>query len=532
MNPKNSPQISAMARRRLLPISNPVATFAALTDNGQRPHTLMLESAEPSSRRTQKSMLFVSAALSVICRGAQVTLTALNHEGRALLPALTEHFQNYADENNADDTLTLTMPLPKNQKGCSENERLKCPSTLTVLRDLNNLLRRAMPYSEDAIYLTGAFAYDLVDQFENLPDATQDKNHFPDYQFYLADQIILIDHIAKKTEAVTLSFGAATHDELIAKLDNIESTLKSEKHTQEKVITDMRQVNHDRLHVDCDNAQFAAQVAQLKQHIVAGDVFQIVLSRSFYEPCRDAFAAYETLRALNPSPYLFTMNGGDFILFGASPESAVKVDGATRTIEIAPIAGTRRRGLRDDGTVDYDLDARIEADLRLDEKENAEHMMLVDLARNDVARVAKSGTRHVSSLLQTVRYSHVMHLVSRVEGTLRDDLDALHAYQVSMNMGTLTGAPKIRAMQLLREYEPTRRGHYGGTIGYLRGDGNFDTAIVIRAALVKNNVAEIRVGAGVVHDSDPAAEADETFRKAEAVLRALQTAEAGESVHV
>jgi anthranilate synthase component 1 len=264
----------------------------------------------------------------------------------------------------------------------------------------------------------------------------------------------------------------------------------------------------------------------MKQHIVAGDVFQIVPSRTFSMPCRDPLAAYASLRLLNPSPYLFFANLGEFVLFGASPESAVKVDGRLRSVEISPIAGTRPRGLHPDGTIDSDLDSRIEAELRLDEKENAEHMMLVDLARNDVARVSRPGTRYVVDLARIDHYSHVMHLVSRVRGSLRDDLDALHAYQASMNMGTLTGAPKIKAMQLIRQFERNRRGHYGGAVGYLGGDGSLDTAIVIRSALIQNGVAYVRAGAGVVHDSVPQLEADETRRKAAAVLQAIARANA------
>jgi anthranilate synthase component 1 len=206
-------------------------------------------------------------------------------------------------------------------------------------------------------------------------------------------------------------------------------------------------------------------------------------------------------------------------LFGASPETAVKVVG--RRVEIRPLAGTRPRGLDADGAVDPDLDSRFEAELRMDEKELAEHMMLVDLARNDVARVSQSGTRRVDRLLAVDRYSHVMHLVSYVSGCLRDDLDALHAYAASMNMGTLVGAPKIRAAELLRELEATRRGPYGGAVGYLSCDGEMDTAIVIRSALARGGTAFVRAGAGVVYDSDPRAEAMETRRKARAVLKAL-----------
>ena len=213
-----------------------------------------------------------------------------------------------------------------------------------------------------------------------------------------------------------------------------------------------------------------------------------------------------------------------FTLFGASPESALKYETTTNQVEIYPIAGTRPRGKRADGGIDFDLDSRIELELRTDMKENAEHMMLVDLARNDVARISEAGTRHVADLLKVDRYSHVMHLVSRVVGQLREDLDALHAYQACMNMGTLTGAPKIRAMQLIRDVEKARRGSYGGAVGYLTGEGDLDTCIVIRSAYIEDGIAQVQAGAGVVYDSNPQAEADETRGKAQAVISAIQTA--------
>ena len=278
-----------------------------------------------------------------------------------------------------------------------------------------------------------------------------------------------------------------------------------------------------RAHVEADlsDEQFAALVVQLKRHIVAGDVFQIVASRTFTAPCPDPLAAYARLREANPSPYLFYVVGGDSVVFGASPETAVKVHGAPRRVTIRPIAGTAPRGRTSTGAIDGDLDARREAALRLDEKETAEHMMLVDLARNDVARVSRPGTRQVTRLLTVDRYAHVMHLVSEVEGVLADGQDALHAYAAAMNMGTLVGAPKIRAAQILREVETTRRGAYGGAVGYLNHDGAMDTAIVIRAAVVRAGIARVRAGAGIVFDSDPASEARETRSKAEAVLRAI-----------
>jgi anthranilate synthase component 1 len=218
---------------------------------------------------------------------------------------------------------------------------------------------------------------------------------------------------------------------------------------------------------------------------------------------------------------MFYVKRQEDVLFGSSPETCLKVSGQPRRVEITPLAGTRPRGFDASGFIDPDLDSRLEAELKLDQKELAEHMMLVDLARNDVARVSRPGTRRVDRLLTVDRFSHVMHLVSYVSGELRGDLDALHAYAASMNMGTLVGAPKVRAAELLRELEPTKRGPYGGAVGYLSCDGAMDTAITIRSALVRDNVAYVRAGAGVVYDSDPQLEADETRRKAQAVLKAL-----------
>lgn len=216
---------------------------------------------------------------------------------------------------------------------------------------------------------------------------------------------------------------------------------------------------------------------------------------------------------------MFFMQDNDFTLFGASPESLLKYDADSRQIEIYPIAGTRPRGRRADGSLDRDLDSRIELEMRTDHKELAEHLMLVDLAR-----ICEPGSRYVADLTKVDRYSFVMHLVSRVVGTLRKDLDVLHAYRACMNMGTLSGAPKVRAMQLIAESEKTRRGSYCGAVGYFTAHGDLDTCIVIRSAYVEDCIATVQSGAGVVLDSQPQAEADETRNKARAVLRAIATA--------
>ena len=263
----------------------------------------------------------------------------------------------------------------------------------------------------------------------------------------------------------------------------------------------------------------------MKEAIAAGEVYQVVPSRGFTMPCPDALAAYHELRAANPSPYMFYLGAPDFQLLGASPESALLHSAATGEVAIRPIAGTRPRGLTRRGDVDHERDTRLELELRTDAKEVAEHVMLVDLARNDVARVCAPGTRRVRDLLRVDRYSRVMHLVSEVAGTLAPGLDALDAFRASMTMGTLTGAPKLRAAELIRAAEGVRRGSYGGSVGYVRGDGELDTCIVIRSAFVRGGRALVQAGAGVVADSVPAAEAAETVHKASAVLTAVAVAQ-------
>jgi len=263
-----------------------------------------------------------------------------------------------------------------------------------------------------------------------------------------------------------------------------------------------------------------------KKHILDGDIFQVVLSRTKIEPCpSEPLDVYNRLRALNPSPYMFYLNTPNTTLIGSSPELNLRVSGTEqRSVEIRPIAGTKPRG-RVDGKVDADTDFRYEAELKIDRKELAEHIMLVDLARNDIARVAEPGSRVVTELLTVEKYASVQHLVSNVKGTLANGLDALSAYLATMNMGTLTGAPKIEAMKIIRQLERTKRGYYGGAVMYLTVDGQFDSCITIRSLQVKNHTAYIRVGAGIVHDSVPKTEFEETEHKGNSCLRAIQEAQ-------
>lgn len=530
--------------RRLTGAPDPLDLYARLSNGGRAPNTLLLESADATTGAGERSLLMVRSAVRIRCLGARVEVDAQSPNGRALLPWLAERLAGRASAALGADQLTLEFPAVAGRVQ-DEATRARAASPLDVLRILAGELAIPSRPADVNHLVAGIFSYDLVDLFEPLPPPAADPARFPRFDFWVPDQLVVVDHLRNATTVLALVVGGADadrryHDATVAITALSEMVMDggagdsgvsgvSEVSEVGEVgeVREVREVSaagaagRDQVQVDIDDAEFAELVIQLKQHIQAGDVFQIVPSRTFSMPCPDPLEAYGRLRRSNPSPYMFHVSAPEYILFGASPETSVKVGGHPRTMLIRPIAGTVRRGRQPDGAVDADLDARLEAALRTDTKEVAEHLMLVDLARNDVARVSKPGTRTLARLLTVERYSHVMHLVSEVTGELQDDLDALHAYAASMNMGTLVGAPKVRAAQLLRGVEPTARGPYGGAIGYLTEGGEFDSAIIIRSALVRHGVAEVRAGAGVVFDSDPASEARETRQKAAAVLRAI-----------
>jgi anthranilate synthase component 1 len=491
--------------RRLTGAPDPMALHAALTDGARRPDTLLLESADAATGVGERSVLIARSMLRLTCRGRRVEAAALSPNGSSLLRSVPTTFPADAGTHRED------------------RARLSAPGPLDALRAAvlgPRLVSEPAPLSH---FAAGIFAYDLVDLLEALPPPRADSLQFPDYVFWIPDRVVVVDHVRNSTTVVALVVGGAQSEG--AYHDAVRDVERLARVVEEVGAGGPMPAPGPPAagpaEVDLDDAAFAALVDRLKGHIVAGDVFQIVPSRTFTAPCADPLAAYARLRAANPSPYQFLIRAPDFTLFGASPETAVRVEGNPGRVSIRPIAGTAPRGRRADGALDPELDARLQAALLTDAKELAEHLMLVDLARNDVARVSRPGTRHVSRLLTVERYQHVMHLVSEVVGDLTEGLDALHAYAASLNMGTLVGAPKIRAAQILREHEIDKRGPYGGAVGYLSHDGSLDTAIVIRSALVRDGVARVRAGAGVVLDSDPASEARETRRKAEAVLRAL-----------
>lgn len=490
-------------------------TFSANTDNH-----LLFDSAEIESKTHLKSLMLIDACMKITCHGLTVTLDALTDNGKDLLTFITPQFSTTIITQHSSHQLQLVFP--KSDASGDEEQRLKSSSPVDALRFIVKGIKTQSPHQQ-ALFLGGIFAYDFIATFEDLMAVPESDNICPDFMFYVAETLMIQNHQTQKGELIASVFGGLHSDEnecrLNARLEEIQQQCVDFETTDNPVIPLSGKIS-----TDVSDQEYCAIVEQLKEYIVKGDIFQVVPSRSFSLSCPNPIAAYAKLKQTNPSPYMFYLKDSDFTLFGASPESAIKYTKASNDVEIYPIAGTRRRGFNPDGSINKDLDSRLELELRLDQKETSEHLMLVDLARNDVARISEPGTRHVADLLKVDRYSHVMHLVSRVIGKLRTDLDALHAYQACMNMGTLVGAPKISASNLVRQVEKKRRGSYGGAVGYINGRGDMDTCIVIRSAFVKDDIARAQAGAGVVFDSIPQAEADETRSKAAAVLNAIALA--------
>ena len=464
-------------------VEEPQDLFEQLT----RPfdNTLLLESAEIDTKAGTKSVLITSSSNRISCFGNTVFFQALTPNGFNVNDQLYEILKNSKELTVTRNGNVLTAVYPELPSNLDEDSRLKSTTVLDALRVVLRQLR--CDQGSKYIFLGGCFAYDLIAGFEKLPQVKVSPNDCPDFCFYLAETMIRINHITQETKIYGITFSGRNNcrDYIMDRVQALKAHCDAFKRQEPQKPEKLQGV----IESDLPDAEFCKIVEQLKENIRKGDIFQVVPSRTFAVNCPSALASYRQLKIANPSPYMFYLNDEMFTIFGASPESSVKY-----------------------------------LYMRQDVKEVAEHLMLVDLARNDIARISQPGTRYVKDLLKVDRYSQVMHLVSHVVGQLRSDLDAIHAYQACMNMGTLTGAPKIRATELIRSVERKRRGSYGGAIGWISGNGDMDTCIVIRSAFVKNQTAYIQAGAGVVYDSVPQSEADETFNKAKAVLSAIAAA--------
>jgi len=465
-------------------LETPVSAYMKIA-KGQ-PYSFLLESVEQADQLGRYSFMGANPSIIFKSKGRQVTIT---REGRE------------APAYETDDPMG----------------------------ELRGLMAAYQPVEVEGVpYFYGGavgyLSYDQVRFFEKLPDANPDPLDLPDLYFMITDTLVIFDHVNNKvlilSNAHVQDGVDAAYNEAVRKIDELEQKLRGPL-----VVATERVYAGEADGAIASNftrEAFCEAVVKAKEYICAGDVFQVVLSQRFERPVHASpINLYRALRCINPSPYMTLLETPDLALVGSSPEvmTQVKQDACM----VRPIAGTRPRG---DTPAE---DVALEKDLLADEKELAEHIMLVDLGRNDIGRVSVAGSvAPVEDRMMVIeRYSHVMHIVSEVAGTLKDGEDAYSALAATFPMGTVSGAPKIRAMEIIDELEPSRRGPYAGGCGYISFSGDMDTCIIIRTMVIKDNVAYLQAGAGIVYDSDPDREFEETVNKAKALFRAVDFAEKG-----
>jgi len=395
------------------------------------------------------------------------------------------------------------------------------------LNGLRNFFSRYKPVAYDSLprFFGGAVGYatyDLVRSFERLPEIRSSDLDLFDCYFMVTDTLLVFDNVKHKVRVFANVF-----------LDHEQSLKEAYEEAEDKIRRIMAKLQgnltisaHSEpcspspLSSNLSKNDFVEMVRRTKEYIRAGDAIQVVLSQRFSSDLHcEPFDVYRALRSVNPSPYLFYLKMDDTVLLGASPEVMVRLEGGQ--MELRPLAGTRRRGT----TPEDDL--TMEKDLLTDEKEKAEHIMLVDLGRNDLGRVAETGSVRVTELMSVERYSHVMHIVSNIQASLAPGKDAFDLFRAAFPAGTVSGAPKVRAMEIIEELEPCRRGPYAGAVGYFSFTGNLDTCITIRSILIKDGRAYVQAGAGIVADSEPEKEYEETLNKARAIFSAIRLSEEG-----
>ena len=398
------------------------------------------------------------------------------------------------------------------------------------LKFLKEIMGRYQPVSVEGcprFYggAVGFMGYDMVRYFERLPASAANDLDVDDAIFLLTDTMIIFDNVRHTIKIVACAFTEEngnlkkTYDSCKARIDELAALLDSppERNKKDRLSLERTAVTYES---NMTQERFEEMVRKAKDYIVAGDIIQVVLSQRFQrENDIDTIDLYRALRYINPSPYLFFFKMDNMTLIGSSPEVMVRLE--EKTVELRPIAGTRQRGRNEQE------DRRLADELLEDPKEWAEHVMLVDLGRNDLGRIARTGSVQVTQLMTVERYSHVMHLVSNIQAQLKEGKDAFDVLQATFPAGTLTGAPKIRAMEIIDELESTRRGPYGGAVGYFSFSGNMDFCITIRTILAKEGKIFVQAGAGIVADSDPTMEYRETMNKAEGMKRAIMLARSG-----
>ena len=411
--------------------------------------------------------------------------------------------------------------IDKRDRGIEETEGNPIEVIKSIIGQYNGAVIPNMPrFNGGAV---GFFGYDLIRHYEKLPNMVDDDMKLPECHFMFTDEVVAFDHMKQKifiivnmhVDGEVEALYSQTVERIKRIYEEIASKVVSGNSINQKTYENTNKEINTKSNITKE--KFCENVKTAKEYIKDGDIFQVVLSqRLMVETQIEPFNVYRSLRLLNPSPYMYYLKFDEYTIAGASPEMLVRVE--NKTVETCPIAGTRKRG------ADEQEDLMLEKELLSDQKELSEHTMLIDLGRNDIGRVAKFGTVRTENLMHIERYSHVMHIVSNVIGKMRDDKTPFDALMSVLPAGTLSGAPKVRAMEVIEELETTKRGTYGGAIGYLSFNGNLDSCITIRTVVFQNGKAYIQAGGGIVADSVPENEYEESLNKAMALLKAIKEA--------
>src|ERR1700691_1869024 len=458
----------------------PVSAFLAIAE--KEPHAFLLESVERGEQIGRYTFLGARPYMRLRARGSAIEI----ERGRK-----TERHQGSVFE-----FVKLLL---------SEHQTVSLPGL--------------PPFTAGAV---GYFSYDVVRQLEKIGDHAKDDLFLPDCELMFFDRLLAFDHLRHQIHImaaadVSRESPRSAYDRAVRDIEAIEHKLAAGLRPAMWRKSTKTEPGKMKIHAGTTRAKFLRSVERCKEYIAAGDIFQVVLSQRLdFIPDVAPFDLYRALRIVNPSPYMYFLRMGDTQVLGSSPEMLVRVTGSK--LEYRPIAGTHRRGANEAE------DQQLEKAMLSDEKERAEHVMLVDLGRNDLGRVSEYGSVKVRDLMYVERYSHVMHIVSALEGKLREGLDALDAFAACFPAGTLSGAPKVRAMQIIEALEPVRRGIYGGSVLYADFAGTLDPCIGVRTMLMQGKHAYLQAGAGIVADSDPASEFEESMNKAQALLRAVEKA--------
>ena len=471
-----------VTREILADLDTPLTTYLKLA-NGR--YSYLLESVEGGEKWGRYSMIGLPCRTLLRISGKQAQL---EHDGQII------------EEHQTDDPLEFIRQF---------QQRYRVPELPGLPRFTGGMV--------------GYFSYDTVrfieDRLEKSTPA--DELYTPDILFMVSDELVVFDNLSGKLILITHASpeDPDSLEKAEFRLDNLTRQLQA-THVQPPVQASLNPVTEQDFRSGYGEQAFKDSVEKIREYILAGDAMQVVLSQRMTIPYDSSpLNLYRALRSTNPSPYMYYMDLGDFHVVGSSPEILARLEDGEVTVR--PIAGTRKRGKTEE------RDRALEEELLNDPKELAEHLMLIDLGRNDAGRVSKTGTVKLTDKMIVERYSHVMHIVSNVKGELRDGMDAIDVLKATLPAGTLSGAPKVRAMEIIDELEPVKRGVYGGAVGYLAWNGNMDTAIAIRTAVIKNRQLHVQAGAGVVADSIPELEWKETMNKGRALFRAVAMAQTG-----